>query len=100
MNELDPKVRYAKPARFLRPGGAIAVFDWQDALSDDGDGFFRAVLDDYEAVVPEWERTLPVPPALVAERVSPEIDASGVFAGDVTPLLGTLAVAGVQPRRT
>jgi hypothetical protein len=100
LNELDPKVRYAKPARFLRPGGAIAVFDSQDALSDDGDGFFRAVLDDYEAVVPEWERTLPVPPALVAERVSPEIDASGVFAGDVTPLLGTLAVAGVQPRRT
>jgi hypothetical protein len=33
------------------------VFDWQDTLSDDGDDFFHAVLDDYETVVPEWERT-------------------------------------------
>jgi SAM-dependent methyltransferase len=77
---IDPAVRYAKSARLLRPGGAIAVFDWQDTLSDDGDDFFHAVLDDYETVVPEWERTPPVPPALVLDRVSAELAASGVFA--------------------
>ncbi|MCP9487421.1 MAG: methyltransferase domain-containing protein [Gaiellaceae bacterium MAG52_C11] len=77
---IDPEVRYAKAARLLKPDGALAVFDWEDTLSDHGDPFFVAVQEDYAAVVPEWEATAPLPPERVADRVTVFLDASGYFA--------------------
>lgn len=76
---VDPETRHAKAAQLLKPSGALAVFDWQDTLSDDGDPFFIAVQDDYAAVVPEWERTAPSPPQRIPDRVKVFIDASGRF---------------------
>lgn len=79
---IDPEVRHAKAARLLKPDGALAVFEWQDTLSDDGDPFFVAVLEDYAAVVPDWEVRLPLPPEKIADRdrVKVFLDASGYFA--------------------
>ena len=37
---IDPDVRYSKAARLLKPNGVLAVFDWNDTLSDEADPFF------------------------------------------------------------
>jgi SAM-dependent methyltransferase len=78
---IDPQVGYAKAARLLKPGGAIAILDWQDTLSDDGDPFFAAVPEDYAAVVPEWEVAAPFPAEQIVDRdrVKGYLDASGYF---------------------
>jgi trans-aconitate methyltransferase len=60
---VDPDVRYTKTAQLLKPGGALAVFNWSDTLSENGDGFFEEVVEDYEVVVPECRhahRSLPL----------------------------------------
>jgi SAM-dependent methyltransferase len=79
---VDPATRYAKTARLLAPRGALAVFEWQDTLTDDGDPFFVAMLEDYAAVVPEWKLTAASPPDTVEgrDRIKAFVDASGVFA--------------------
>jgi SAM-dependent methyltransferase len=79
---VDPATRYGTAARLLAPGGALAVFEWQDTLTDDGDPFFVAMLEDYAAVVPEWKLTAASPPDAVEgrDRIKVFVDASGVFA--------------------
>jgi hypothetical protein len=77
---IEPGVRCAKAARLLNGDGSLAVFDWQDTRSDDGDDFFLAVEEDYAVVVPEWETKPPLTPGRVIGRVQAEIDASGWFA--------------------
>jgi SAM-dependent methyltransferase len=79
---VDPATRYAKTAELLAPGGALAVFEWQDTLTDDGDPFFIAMLEDYAAVVPEWKLTAASPPDAVEgrDRIKVFVDASGFFA--------------------
>jgi SAM-dependent methyltransferase len=78
---VDPNMRYVKAARLLKPQGAIAIVDWQDTLSQDGDPFFVAVQEDYAAVVPEWKMTAPLPSEAIVDRdrVKQHIDASGCF---------------------
>ena len=75
---IDPDVRYAKAARLLKPGGALAVFETQDTLTDDGDPFFVAVQEDYSAVEPGWD-AVPAPPEEVVDREKSYLDASEHF---------------------
>jgi SAM-dependent methyltransferase len=79
---VDPETRYRKAARLLGSDGALAVFEWQDTLSDEGDPFFAAMLEDFAAVVPEWELTAAPPPdqAEDRDRIKVFVDASGCFA--------------------
>jgi SAM-dependent methyltransferase len=47
---IDPAARYAKPARLLVPGGAVAVASCRWARPADADRFFFDVEEDYHAV--------------------------------------------------
>jgi SAM-dependent methyltransferase len=75
---IDPDARYAKTARLLREGGALAVVSTKHVLAPGGDTFWVDVQDDYDAVVPSDENSPPVRPEEVAD-LSDEIDASGLF---------------------
>jgi SAM-dependent methyltransferase len=46
-----PELRYAKPARLLQPGGALAVVETEHVRDDDP--FWLDVEEDYNAVVPD-----------------------------------------------
>lgn len=76
---IAPDVRYAKPARLLRPGGALAVVHGPHVMPEDGDEFFVEVQEDYDAVVPDPDNHPPPPPE-EAESWAPEFETSGVFA--------------------
>jgi SAM-dependent methyltransferase len=76
---LDPAVRFAKPARLLRAGGALAVAANEHVLPDDGDPFFAEVQDDYDAIVPSEEGSAPPRPEEVVRRLGAELEASGRF---------------------
>jgi SAM-dependent methyltransferase len=78
---VDPEVSYAKAAHLLKAGGSLSVFDWQDTLPHDGDPFFAVVVEDYAAIVPDWEAEPPPPPDEVADRdrIKVFMDASGCF---------------------
>jgi SAM-dependent methyltransferase len=75
---IAPELRYAKPARLLRPGGALAVVHGPHVLPDDGDRFFVEVQEDYDAVVPHPDNTPPPPPE-EAQGWTDDFRASGVF---------------------
>ena len=47
---IDPAVRYAKPARLLREGGALAVISTHHVVPRDGDRWFVEVQDVYDRV--------------------------------------------------
>jgi SAM-dependent methyltransferase len=75
---IAPELRYAKPARLLRPGGALAVVAGPHVLPEDGDPFFAEVQEDYDAVVPHPDNRPPPPPEEVESWAS-EFEASGLF---------------------
>jgi SAM-dependent methyltransferase len=75
---IAPELRYAKPARLLRPGGALAVVAGPHVLPADGDPFFVEVQEDYETVVPHHDNRPPRPPEKV-EGWAGELEASGLF---------------------
>jgi SAM-dependent methyltransferase len=75
---IAPDVRYTKPARLLRPGGALAAVHGPHVLPEDGDPFWVHVQEDYDAVVPHPENGPPPPPE-EAESWTEEFRASGVF---------------------
>ena len=75
---IAPELRYAKPARLLRPGGSLAVIHGPHVLPDDGDRFFVEVQEDYDAVVPHPENGPPPPPEK-AEGWTEDFRTSGVF---------------------
>lgn len=75
---IAPALRYAKPARLLRPGGALAAIHGPHVLPDDGDPFFAEVQEDYDAVVPHPDNGPPPPPEK-AEGWTNDFRASGVF---------------------
>lgn len=77
---IAPEVRYAKPVRLLRPGGALAVVAGPHVLPPDGDGFFAEVQEDYDAVVPHPDNRAPRPPEEVESRWADEFRAAGAFA--------------------
>jgi SAM-dependent methyltransferase len=73
---IDPEVRFAKAARILRTGGALAVIETHTVLNDDP--FWIESQEDYDAVVPSPKNR----PPLRAEEIGDlgeEIEASGLF---------------------
>jgi SAM-dependent methyltransferase len=75
---IDPEVRYAKPARLLRPGGALAVVATHHVRVAGGEAFWDTVQEDYDAVVPSKEnRPMPYPHEIL--DLGPEIEASDRF---------------------
>jgi SAM-dependent methyltransferase len=75
---IAPELRYAKPARLLRPGGALAVVGAPHVLPTDGDPFFAEVQEDYDAVVPHPDNRPPPPPHEI-EGWAKDWQASGFF---------------------
>jgi SAM-dependent methyltransferase len=76
---ITPELRYAKPARLLRPGGTLAVVAGPHVLPSDGDSFFAEVQEDYDAVVPHPDNRPPPPPEEIDSRWADEFRASGHF---------------------
>jgi SAM-dependent methyltransferase len=76
---IAPETRFAKPARLLRPGGALVVVGSPHVLPEDGDPFFAEVQEDYDAVVPHPDNRAPRPPGEI-EGWAEEWRESGFFA--------------------
>jgi SAM-dependent methyltransferase len=75
---IAPELRYAKPARLLRPGGALAVVTGRHVLPADGDPFFAEVQEDYDAVLPHPDNRPPPPPEEVGGWAA-DLEGSGLF---------------------
>lgn len=73
------ELRYAKTARLLRPGGALAVVAGPHVLPADGDPFFAEVQEDYDAVVPHPDNRPPHAPEEIESTLAGEFRASGLF---------------------
>jgi SAM-dependent methyltransferase len=76
---IAPELRYSKPARLLRPGGALGVLAGVHVLPADGDPFFAEVQDDYDAVVPHPDNRAPSPPEEIESWWAGELRDSGLF---------------------
>ena len=84
-------MRYAKPARLLRSGGALAVVQTVQVMPPGGDPFFAEVWKDFAAVAPRDEHGPPPAVEEVAD-LGKEIEATGLFAeGVVRRLLWQVA---------
>lgn len=75
---IAPHLRYAKPLRLLRPGGALAVVHGPHVRLPDDDPFWAEVQEDYDAVVPHPDNGPPLYPE-EAEGYTAEFEASGLF---------------------
>jgi SAM-dependent methyltransferase len=75
---LDPEAKYAKPARLLRPGGALAVAETDHVQVEGGDPFWAEVQADYDAVVPS-EDNRPPPGAEEVGDLRAELEGTGLF---------------------
>ena len=71
-------MRYAKPARLLRAGGALAVLETKHVLPEGGDPFWVEVQEDYDVLVPSRENRPPPRPEEVGD-LRAEIGASAAF---------------------
>jgi SAM-dependent methyltransferase len=59
---IAPEIRYAKPARLLRPGGTLGVVGSPHVLAPQDGPFWAEVQEDYDAVVPHPDNRPPPPP--------------------------------------
>jgi len=76
---VDPKLRYVKAHRLLRPGGHLAFWSGVHAFPDGFDPFFTEIQDVYDEIGESHEGEWPPPrPDLVAADTD-EIEASGLF---------------------
>ena len=75
---IAPHLRYAKPVRLLRPGGALAVIHGPHVRLPDDEPFWVEVQEDYDAVVPGRRNRPPLYPE-EAEGYTAEFRASGAF---------------------
>lgn len=75
---IDPRVRYAKAAAVLRPGGVLAFTAWSHACPSGFDPFFDEIQECYTALgygLPKW----PLPPPEQTPDSRNEIEQSGCF---------------------
>jgi SAM-dependent methyltransferase len=75
---IAPHLRYAKPVRLLRPGGALAVVHGPHVRLPSDEPFWAEVQEDYDAVVPHPDNRPPLYPD-EAEGYTAEFEASGLF---------------------
>jgi SAM-dependent methyltransferase len=75
---IAPEIRYAKPARLLRPGGALGVVGAPHVMLPEDDPFWAEVQEDYDAVVPHPDNRPPPPPDQI-EGWADDWRASGFF---------------------
>jgi SAM-dependent methyltransferase len=75
---IAPDVRYAKPARLLRDGGALAIVETTHVLPEGADPFWTDVQEDFDAIVPHPDNRPPPAPEDVGD-LHEEIEASGLF---------------------
>jgi SAM-dependent methyltransferase len=78
---ISPERRYKKSASLLRENGVLGIVSTQHVLPEKGDQFFAEVQEDYEAVVPDDEKTkagAPPRPDAVG-HLGDEIERSGLF---------------------
>ena len=75
---LQPDAKYAKVARLLRAGGALAVVEVDYVTVPDGDPFWGEVREDYETLLPDQDFSVPPPEEAIGDLRS-ELEASGVF---------------------
>jgi SAM-dependent methyltransferase len=75
---IDPEVRYAKAARLLRRGGALAVVETKHVVPEGSDAFWVEVQEDYDAVLPSAENRPPGRPEDVGD-LRGEFAESGAF---------------------
>lgn len=75
---IAPHLQYAKPARLLRPGGALAVVHGPHVRLPGDDPFWTEVQADYDAVVPGPRNPPPLYPE-EAEGYTAQFTASGFF---------------------
>jgi SAM-dependent methyltransferase len=76
---IDPKLRYEKAHRLLRPGGHLAVWSAAHAFPEGFDPFFTEIQDVYDEIGESYDEEWPPPrPELVADDAG-EIEASGLF---------------------
>jgi len=75
---INPEVKFAKAARLLRDGGALAVVTTQHVSPDGGDPFWADVQEDYDTIVPSDDNRPPPRPDDVGD-LGGEIEASGCF---------------------
>ena len=76
---IAPELRYAKPARLLRPGGSLAVVATHHVTPEDADPVWAETQADYDAVAPHPDNHPPPPPE-EAPDLREELEASGLFA--------------------
>ena len=109
---IAPDLRYAKPVRLLRPGGALAVVHGHHVLPPDGDRFFAEAQDDYDAAMPRPDNAPPLPLDRIVDEWRAEFEVSGAFervesrhhlqplvytADEYVDLLGTFSDHVAQP---
>ena len=75
---VDPEAKYAKSARLLRPGGALAVAETDHVQVEGGDPFWAEVQADYDAVVPSDENRPPPRPEEVGD-LRGQFEETGLF---------------------
>jgi SAM-dependent methyltransferase len=76
---LDPATRYGRAARFLQPGGHLAIWDAGHVIPVDGDPFFEDLQDIYDEIGEGLPAGVETPRPGQLDTLVDEITATGLF---------------------